>query len=322
MPATLEAPIGSETLGGDVTLPAETIAEIDAAFAPAADAPADVSPVETPATPAVETPVTETAPESSETHSSATVPSTPTNEPAPLPTAWQPGDDERQLAQSMGWHEAVVRGFPSAEAFYRAAATQQAHQRQQAQAASQATQQAQPDPIQAFLDDPLQDESVKAVVRMQHEQLTQMRQQLGQQGQGFQQHQQALQQAEAQRQIQQFHSAVDEHYSDFFGKVADTDQGKQTRRQELMQAFSELAQVGRVKDFSRSAIAKAFALAFPEESQQQTLRSLKETARRQADANLGTVPRSGPRGSAVETLEVSSDPGMKAVVAPFGLPLD
>ncbi len=127
-PAATEAPAAPNPFASlEAKLPASSVAFLEQHFAetdPADDKP---DPTETPeALPDTEVePSTDAVPGEATNAAPAKIEPVPPNA-AVQPAPWQPGDDERQLAQSLGLDEGDVRGFRSAEAFYRMAAKLQA----------------------------------------------------------------------------------------------------------------------------------------------------------------------------------------------------
>lgn len=296
---TLESP-NAAPAGGDFA--AEASKFLDQHFSEPAAAESAETTVETTATdtpPANDSESPNSSVESSEALASeapatppvATAGETKPNETAGQPASWQPDEVARQAAKNLGLPDEVVRGIRSQDEFNRALqialATRPIPSAAPSTPATPATPK-EPTALEKFVNDDLQDPAAREAVKALMQQHEQVSQQLQQVAQGTQAHQQHVAQ-QRQREIeQQFDSTLDTLGYELFGKSDALSQDHLQKRSAVWDALYRLGQAGLAREVSPVSVKQAFALAFPEEFEQQLRRTVVSDASARAKAQAAS----------------------------------
>ncbi len=155
---------------------------------------------------------------------------------------------------------------------------------------------------------------MRAAVKEQNDKLLQMQQQVGQFATMTQQQQQAAWQRQQIEAVQSFDKELDGLDNELFGKAATQTGVQNEKRGALFTTLRQMAQAGLVREINRDSVERAFALAFPKESQEQLRRQL--LAQAAADAKAGAQnrlavgkPAPNPRTKPVD--DPAKDPQVK-----------
>jgi hypothetical protein len=226
---------------------------------------------------------------------------------APLPASWEPDEVALQLGQELGVSDEVVRGFKSGEEFWRAVALARNSQQQRAadppaSPSSPTPPSKEPSALEKFVADELQDPDVRAAFKelldQKHTEYT------------TRQQQEAQERARLEY-FQRFEKSLDEFGSDLFGASDKLSEANKQARGTMWDTLLRMQQAGLVKTLDRAAVERAFAFAFPAESQQQTRRQQFDAAKKQAKQRLGVGGTTGqPRTPPVK--DPRQDPELRA----------